>query len=497
MSHSHASAGVADASELESRLRFETFFADLTRHFLTLPARSLPREIDRGAGRAGRDPRGGPLWAGTVLARQAFAGHATQPCESRDPGPARSRPRAAASLVDRAAAPESRPEVQPGLGRATAGGRGRAPVRGRLRPGLAHGVAVGRRGADARHPRRRELLAGAAVVRGVPRTARAAGERLRPRAVPPGCRGADHAGGGTQPRHPRRAAERGAGARWGRAHRLDERGGPALLGGRVASRRRGLGLPRGAGQHGGGPRRGRLARRARAREPAVRGDVHARRSRWRAPRAATRGPARAPAGHGRGAHRRHRARAHQGPVAAEPRSRRGAQGPAGGGERAAAPRGAPRPRLRDPGRPLGRPRPHAEPDRAGGPDRLARAAAGRDRHRQGPGRPRAARPQPQARAAHRHRQLRSAARHADRERAVRLREGRLHRRAAALRRPLRDRRRGHPVPRRDRRVAARGPGQAAACPAERRVRAARLVPHAEDQRAPDRGHQPRPRAGDA
>ena len=49
------------------------------------------------------------------------------------------------------------------------------------------------------------------------------------------------------------------------------------------------------------------------------------------------------------------------------------------------------------------------PDRAGGADRRDRAAARRDRHRQGAGRPGAARPQPAARAAVRHRQLRGAA----------------------------------------------------------------------------------------
>ena len=52
-------------------------------------------------------------------------------------------------------------------------------------------------------------------------------------------------------------------------------------------------------------------------------------------------------------------------------------------------------------------------------------------------------------------QLRRAARGAARERAVRPREGRVHRRGAAEARPLRGRARRHAVPGRDRRAAAR------------------------------------------
>ena len=65
---------------------------------------------------------------------------------------------------------------------------------------------------------------------------------------------------------------------------------------------------------------------------------------------------------------------------------------------------------------------------------------------------------------------------------------------AAHPRPLRGGRRRHALPRRDRRAAARGPGQAAARAADRRVRAARLVEDDPGRRAPDRRHQPRPRA---
>ena len=64
-----------------------------------------------------------------------------------------------------------------------------------------------------------------------------------------------------------------------------------------------------------------------------------------------------------------------------------------------------------------------------------------------------------------------AARDADRVRAVRLREGRVHRRAGAQEGPLRAGRRRHALPRRDRRAQPRHPGEAAARPPGARVRA--------------------------
>ena len=73
-------------------------------------------------------------------------------------------------------------------------------------------------------------------------------------------------------------------------------------------------------------------------------------------------------------------------------------------------------------------------------------------------------------------------------RAVRLREGRVHRRGGAARRPLRARRRRHPVPRRDRRDSAERAGQALARPAGGRDRAARRQV-AEDRHSPGRGDQ--------
>ena len=92
---------------------------------------------------------------------------------------------------------------------------------------------------------------------------------------------------------------------------------------------------------------------------------------------------------------------------------------------------------------------------AGGADQLERAAARPDRNRQGAVRPRAARAQPAARAAAGARQLRGAAADAGRKRALRPREGRLHRRRGHAPGPLRAGRRRHDLPGRNRRPAAR------------------------------------------
>ena len=70
-------------------------------------------------------------------------------------------------------------------------------------------------------------------------------------------------------------------------------------------------------------------------------------------------------------------------------------------------------------------------------------------------------------------QRRRAVRGRLRERAVRPREGRLHRRQGRSRRPLRAGRRRHALPRRDRERAAEPAGQAAARARDRRVRARR------------------------
>ena len=101
--------------------------------------------------------------------------------------------------------------------------------------------------------------------------------------------------------------------------------------------------------------------------------------------------------------------------------------------------------------------------RARGPHRPARADPGRERHRQGGGRPRrsttAARASGQPFVAG---QLRRHRRDAAGERAVRPREGGVHRRRRDRHRQVRGGQRRHAVPRRDRRPQRRRPGQAAA-----------------------------------
>ena len=114
---------------------------------------------------------------------------------------------------------------------------------------------------------------------------------------------------------------------------------------------------------------------------------------------------------------------------------------------------------------------------AGRADQLQRVAARTDRHRQGVVRARAARAQPPPRASAGARQLRGAAAVTGRERVVRPREGRLHRRGGAAAGPVRARRRRHDLPRRNRRSAARHPGEVPARAAGRRVRARRIVTH--------------------
>ena len=121
----------------------------------------------------------------------------------------------------------------------------------------------------------------------------------------------------------------------------------------------------------------------------------------------------------------------------------------------------------------------------------AGAADGRDRHGQGGRGPPAARMVAAAHAPLRPDQLRRDPERADRSRAVRLCEGRLHRFGARLRRPADGGRGRDRVPRRGRRHAAAVPGEAAARAGgpggqpHRRERVAR-------RRLPDPGrHQPR------
>ena len=109
------------------------------------------------------------------------------------------------------------------------------------------------------------------------------------------------------------------------------------------------------------------------------------------------------------------------------------------------------------------------------PSDAARAHHRRARHRQGSRRGLAARARRARGKAARHDERgRPGGRHR-RERAVRPREGGVHRRARRSHRLLRDGRRGHAVPRRDREHADAPAGQAAARAADRRGAAGRLV----------------------
>ena len=90
-----------------------------------------------------------------------------------------------------------------------------------------------------------------------------------------------------------------------------------------------------------------------------------------------------------------------------------------------------------------------------------------------------------------HGQRRRPLRRRLRERAVRPRQGRLHRRQDRSRRPVRAGRRRHAVPRRDRQRAAEPAAEAAARARDRRVRARRLLAHAPRRRAHPLGHQRR------
>ena len=128
----------------------------------------------------------------------------------------------------------------------------------------------------------------------------------------------------------------------------------------------------------------------------------------------------------------------------EPRAARPERSPPddGGGERGDDPAA----RAGGDGRADQRPRPHLR----------------RERHRQGAGRAQRPRHEPAARRAVRRGQLRGDSRGADRERAVRAREGIVHRRDRGSPRQVRARRRRHAVPRRDRRHEPEDPGQGAA-----------------------------------
>ena len=92
-------------------------------------------------------------------------------------------------------------------------------------------------------------------------------------------------------------------------------------------------------------------------------------------------------------------------------------------------------------------------------------------------------------------QLRRAAVQPDRKRALRPREGRLHRRHQAEDRQVRAGAPRHDLPRRDRVAQPGRPGQPAARPAGEGVRPRRRPAHHQGRRARHRGHQQEPRAG--
>ena len=122
-------------------------------------------------------------------------------------------------------------------------------------------------------------------------------------------------------------------------------------------------------------------------------------------------------------------------------------------------------------------------------------AARRDRRRQGSvcaGDPRS---QPAAQPPHGSGQLRGDSARAHRERVVRPRARRLHRRAVAADRTLRGRQPVDALPRRDRRAAAGSAGEAAARAAGTGDRAAGQHAAAQDRRPDHRRHQPQPRTG--
>ena len=131
------------------------------------------------------------------------------------------------------------------------------------------------------------------------------------------------------------------------------------------------------------------------------------------------------------------------------------------------------------------------------PDRCHRAHPGRERHRQGAGRPRHPPAQPPPGEALRGDQLLGLPEHAARKRALRPREGGLHRRLPAPRRPLRAGPRRHGFPGRDRRDLPDRPDQAAAGAAEPEVRAHRRRADADGRCAHPGGHEQEPaRAGE-
>ena len=118
--------------------------------------------------------------------------------------------------------------------------------------------------------------------------------------------------------------------------------------------------------------------------------------------------------------------------------------------------------------------------------------ARRERHRQGADRPGDPPEQPAPGQALRAGQLRGAARDAAGERAVRAREGRLHRRDPTRGRPLRAGGRRDALPRRDRRHARRTCRSSCCASCRSASSSASAARDAQGRRARRRRHQPRP-----
>ena len=131
-------------------------------------------------------------------------------------------------------------------------------------------------------------------------------------------------------------------------------------------------------------------------------------------------------------------------------------------------------------------------------ERIARSDAKvldhrRERRRQGAGRQRRPRAEPAGPTAVRCGELRRPARNAARIGAVRPRQGQLHRRLSRQARQARARRRGHDLPRRNRRDDDADAGAAAAVHGDRRTAEGRLRPHGRACRRPrHRRDQPQP-----
>ena len=136
-------------------------------------------------------------------------------------------------------------------------------------------------------------------------------------------------------------------------------------------------------------------------------------------------------------------------------------------------------------------------DRGGGRERRQHPDPGRERRRQGADRQRDPRAQRPRQGAVHQDQLRGAAEGPDRVGAVRLQEGRVHRRDHRQGRPARTGRRRLADARRDRRDAAAAADQAAARAAGARVPADRQRPPGEGGLPADLRHQHRARGGAA